>query len=69
MLTKQRHLLPLASDRDTTSDIRFQQTPDVEGEFCHGFTMRLVDWEDMGSPEHITITIEPGDLLNDDQGA
>ena len=25
-----------------------------------------VDWADMGSPEVVTVTIEPGDLLNDD---
>jgi len=24
------------------------------------------DWADMGSPEVITVTIEPGDMLNDD---
>ena len=24
------------------------------------------DWAEMGSPEVITVTIEPGDLLNDD---
>jgi len=24
------------------------------------------DWADMGSPEVITVTIEPGDLLNND---
>ena len=24
------------------------------------------DWADMGSPEVVTVTIEPGDLLNDD---
>ena len=25
-----------------------------------------VDWAAMGSPEVVTVTIEPGDLLNDD---
>ena len=24
------------------------------------------DWDDMGRPEVVTVTIEPGDLLNDD---
>lgn len=26
--------------------------------------LEQMDWEDMGSPQSITMTIEPGDLLN-----
>ena len=26
--------------------------------------MSLQDWEDMGSPEHVTVSIRPGDLLD-----
>lgn len=29
------------------------------------FVLDEVAWQDMGKPERITITIEPGDLLND----
>ena len=29
-------------------------------------SLNRVDWADMGSPEVVTVTIEPGDLLNDD---
>ena len=29
-------------------------------------TMLFDDWDDIGSPETVTVTIEPGDLLNDD---
>lgn len=30
-------------------------------------TFSIKDWVDMGSPETITITIEPGDRLNDEE--
>lgn len=28
------------------------------------YHMKGEDWEDFGKPKHITVTIEPGDLLN-----
>ena len=31
----------------------------------HEFKMDKSVWEDMGSPETITVTIEPGDALNE----
>lgn len=32
------------------------------------YQMPLDDWVEMGSPDIITITIEPGDLLNGEPG-
>ena len=46
-------------------------TNDRQAIFCErldesGVPRRAGDWTDMGSPEVVTVTIEPGDLLNDD---
>lgn len=43
--------------------------PEVEGEE-HRYNAMQVDkrvWEDMGKPEVITVTIEPGDKLNEEE--
>ncbi len=32
----------------------------------HVMTAPLVDYQEMGSPEFITVTIEPGDRLNEE---
>jgi len=38
---------------------------DVAGQpFVGMLSVRTIDWEDMGSPGRITVTIEPGDTLN-----
>lgn len=66
-LTRTRTPLPMASDRDTNGDVTFQQTPDDEGigTIRGAVTIGNDEWRDMGSPSWITVTIEPGDLLND----
>jgi len=35
-------------------------------DYPHRLVIPRDDWGDMGSPEVITVTIEPGDLLNDE---
>jgi hypothetical protein len=65
MLTKQVHSLATTADSDTRGGIvNFQQTADEPFEFIHRFVMRREDWDDMGMPAILTITVEPGDLLN-----
>jgi hypothetical protein len=40
-----------------------------EAEDREFFWMTQDDWEDMGKPEAITVTIQPGDLLNNEPKA
>lgn len=61
-LTKQRHVLDLVFD--ATNLVRFHQPEEEGDEFYRGWILTRESWEDMGSPKHITITVEPGDLLN-----
>jgi hypothetical protein len=61
MLTKQRHLLDKATE--DAAHVLFNRE-DSDEPVYHSWSMRRDDWEEMGSPETITITIEPGDLLN-----
>lgn len=35
-----------------------------QGQLDHVLTMRYEDWLDMGHPSTVTVTVEPGDLLN-----
>lgn len=41
----------------------FREDLDEPG-VARGITFSHADWADMGSPETITVTIDPGDLLN-----
>ena len=38
----------------------------ADGELDHFMTVDHFAWVDMGRPERITVTVEPGDLLNDE---
>ena len=64
MLTKQRHRMEVAYH--THDIVMFRQTPEEEGIPIHYWDLPRKDWRDMGEPKTITITVRPGDLLNDD---
>ena len=56
----------LARDGDTPTHARFAHDPDLAaGEApTHTVYVERVAWRDMGEPDTITATIEPGDHLN-----
>ena len=58
----------LDRDTDTPTHVRFAYEPDLAaGEApTHTVYVERVAWRDMGEPDTITVTIEPGDLLNDE---
>lgn len=70
MLTKTRQILKLASTarRATEPESPFAHTflTDAdEGERVRtGLSITDEDWRELGCPNIITVTIEPGDLLN-----
>lgn len=44
--------------------VRFSRPPDEPGDLPTIVSLDRDTWEDFDRPEKITITIEPGDLLN-----
>ena len=62
-LTKTTKVLDFYTETET--ELLFAQEADEDE--VHGKTLYPLskqDWEDMGRPEQITISIVPGDLLN-----
>jgi len=62
-LTKQQVILDHAKDSFVVGWEAFEEQTDEMGIF-RTWMMRRSDWLDFGEPEVITVTIEPGDLLN-----
>lgn len=44
----------------------FSREPDEDGDLPHTHYLPRDVWEDLGRPDAITVTIDPGDLLNGD---
>jgi len=63
MTSKQSVLMSII--RTNAEDVLFSEEID-ESKVARTVVMSSVDFVDMGSPEVITVTIEPGDLLNDE---
>jgi len=62
MLTKQQVILHREISNVTDWEA-FIEPMDEPSEF-RTFMVKSRDWADMGSPDRVTVTIEPGDLLN-----
>ena len=62
-LTKARSVLDFS--RGGTTHVTFASKDEDTGEVQRSVIIRLQDYEDMGRPEQVTITIEPGDRLNE----
>lgn len=50
---------------DVGAHVKLVSRDDDTGGIHRAALMTRADWQDMGEPETITVTIEPGDLLND----
>jgi len=64
-LAKQQVILDHAKDSFVVGWEAFEEQIDETGIF-RTWMMRRGDWLDFGEPKVITVTIEPGDLLNDE---
>lgn len=45
--------------------VRFSREREEDGDVNDTVYISRADWDDMGRPETITVTVEPGDLLNE----
>ncbi len=61
-LTKTRMVLHLRTAM--ADEVEFSREPDEPGDIPAIVWLSRTDWSDMGEPQTVTITIEPGDLLN-----
>lgn len=71
ILLKTTTVLSRATVRDPANAfISFLQFPDADdGLVCaHAVSVDVEVWRDMGEPDVITVTIEPGDRLNEASG-
>ena len=62
-LTKTRQVL--VTDLQTDGTVHFHNKRDEDERYRTYLLMDATDYEAMGSPEKITVAIEPGDLLNE----
>lgn len=46
-------------------DTDLDEAPEDKSGFHNCYFMDLATWTDMGSPDEITVTVEPGDKLNE----
>lgn len=63
-LARHRTVLYREPKGDTETSKYFEPLRDEENEIVEGYHMSPQDFVDFGEPEVITISVEPGDLLN-----
>jgi hypothetical protein len=66
MLTKLRAVMTHLPSPDQDADLRvtFTLAYDDTGVITRTLILSYEDWRDLGSPEQLTVTIDPGDTLN-----
>lgn len=69
-LEKMKSVLDLAEDQPFDGYTAFEQ-PDEDGEaaWLKQYVIPTEDWEAMGKPDVVTITLKPGDTLTPDADA
>lgn len=65
IVTKSEKLLKRMPGADTESYVSFSRDPDEPEDFPASLAISRDEFLDLGSPEEITVTVEPGDRLND----
>jgi hypothetical protein len=64
MMTKTMKVLHLVDAKLDEDLAVFSREPDEPGDIPAVVELPVADWLDMGEPDVITVTVEPGDLLN-----
>lgn len=65
VLTKQRKVIDLGV-ASSLGGASFVSLNEDTGAVDHVLTLEYTAWEDMGRPHRVTVTIESGDLLNEE---
>ena len=68
MITRHRTILHLEDGVGPWHyDMQTFSHNDEDGNEYESYTMSIPDWREMGQPDMITVTIEPGDALSDEK--
>ena len=62
---KSQSVLKLSWENEGSTVVIFRGTDEDIPSYYRSHTMERDHWEELGRPEEITLTIEPGDTLND----
>lgn len=62
--TTVQHRTTFRKVHEDRTHAEFEQVRD-DGEEGHALDLLLSSWTDLGEPDVITVTVQPGDLLND----
>ncbi len=64
-MVRHRTIMQRSTEEIFEGMVLFEQEPDEEGQY-EQILITKQNWEDFGEPEVITISVEPGDRLNDE---
>lgn len=68
-LVKTEFVLDLVNEIfDPEHRVEFCRPADEPGDTPHKVRLALDTWVDLGRPDHIRVTVQPGDLLNEPDG-
>lgn len=65
MMTKHQTIMQMSEGQAFTGLVIFEQE-EIDGEVTEQVCITEQNWEDLGNPDVITVTVEPGDILNVD---
>lgn len=63
-LIKTQRVLEMQAVETPDEPVTFVQYEDDHGFLTTAVTISATTWRDMGCPDKLTVTLEPGDLLN-----
>ena len=63
-LRKTEHVLGHVEGSPLEGYVYFSRQPDEAGDLPLDVHLPREDWDDMGRPEVVTVTVQPGDRLN-----
>lgn len=66
-MIKHRSVIYRKEEGDTPNSVYFEGLKDSEDEVVDGFHMTKANYRDFGCPNVVTVSVEPGDLLNEEE--
>lgn len=66
-MIKHRTVIYRKEEGDTPNSVYFEGIRDFEDEVVDGFHMTKDNYRDFGYPNVVTLTVEPGDLLQEEE--
>lgn len=64
-VTKTECVMEISYQTEISPTVTFEARNDDEDEVYRGIRLSRADWDALGSPTKITVTVVPGDILNE----